>query len=430
MDTLDWERLLCAKRPGLNAEGGVVLQTRAEQAPRTPAEADVQRVVFSAPFRRLEGKTQVHPFARVDYVHNRLTHSLEVAETGAGLAQAVMRRMALPEAWQRAATLHVRAACLGHDIGNPPYGHTGEYAIRFWAERRMDELRALLREDGASSENALEDLRKFDGNAQTFRLLANPAPRDSAYFRLTCASLGALVKYPYRACDTAKAKFSCFASEEPCFDAVMEALGLRVAPGVWERHPLSYLLEIADDLCYCVTDCEDAVTLGILDEATVREWFLELFGAEAERDAARALSIPHLRAKVIGHLMEGFAEELVSAFRAPATLPRLEATSPTWARLKKLKSSYSIVFDDQAKIRNDLQAQVIIGRTLDCFLQTLQHIRDPELSYGDALFVKYTFGEDFVRQHRHRPYAWWLYAMLDFVTGMTDAYLQRFARIL
>lgn len=429
MDGLDWERLLCTKRPHLDASGEVALLERPEAPPRTPAEADVQRVIFSAPFRRLAGKTQVHPFARVDYVHNRLTHSLEVAETGVGLAQAVMRRLGLPEAQQRAAKLHVRAACLGHDIGNPPYGHAGEYAIQHWVRNHLDDLRALLARDGAVDEGVLEDLLKFDGNAQAFRLLANPLPRDSAYFCLTCASLGALVKYPCRAGDTEGAKFSCFRIAQPWFGRVMDALGLRDGQA-WVRHPLSYLMEIADDLCYCVTDCEDAMTMGILDEATVRDWFLRLFAHDAARASVRDYSIPHLRATVIRHLLERFTEELCRVFRSPASLPAFEDTSPTWQRLKALKRSYRIVFDDQSKIRNEIQAQTELGRTLDCFLQTLRNIRTERLPYSDSLLVKYTFGEDYVARHRAQPYVWWVHAMLDFVTGMTDAYLHRFARIL
>lgn len=429
MAGLDWERLLCAQRLHADAAGRVSLRERAEEPPRTPAEADVQRVIFSAPFRRLAGKTQVHPFARVDYVHNRLTHSLEVAETGVGLTQAVTRRLGLPEAQQRAAQLHVRAACLGHDIGNPPYGHAGEYAIQHWVRSHRDALQELLARDDAADGGLLEDLEKFDGNAQAFRLLANPRPRDSAYFCLTCASLGALVKYPHRACDTAGAKFSCFRIAQPWFEQVMDALGLRNGPA-WARHPLSYLMEIADDLCYCVTDCEDAVTMGILDEATVRDWLLRLFADDATRLAVRGHSIPHLRATIIHHLMERFTEELCRAFRAPETLPAFETASPTWQRLKELKKSYRVVFDDQPKIRNEIQAQTELGRTLDCFLQTLRNIRTERPPYSDSLLVKYTFGEAYVAKHRAQPYAWWIHAMFDFVTGMTDAYLHRFARIL
>lgn len=425
---LDWPRLLCSQCLGLDAEGQLILSARPEADARSAAEADVQRVLFSAPFRRLAGKTQVHPFARIDSVHNRLTHSLEVSETGAGLAETVCLRLGLPEAQRQAAKFHVRAACLGHDIGNPPYGHAGEYAIQHWARRHESDLRALLMQDEHPQPEMLRDWLCFDGNAQTFRLLANPRPRDSAYFRLTLATLGSIVKYPWGSDEgqAKKNKFSCFQSSKPWMDLTFRELGL--APH--ERHPLSYLMEIADDICYCVTDCEDAVNLKLLDADTVREWFLKLFAPEARPAIPADISIPHLRARVIGDLISHFAEEVTEAFRSPETLPTFESISPTWQRLKQLKKDYSVVFDNDEKIQHELQAQKELGQTLDAFLQTLSLIRTPHLPYSEALFVKYTFGEAFVEKHRAEPYAWWLHSMFDFVIGMTDAYLRRFAKVL
>ncbi len=428
MEHLNWERLLCAQRLRVGAEAPITLCTRTETPPRTPAEADVQRVIFSAPFRRLAGKTQVHPFAHVDYVHNRLTHSLEVAEIGAGLTRAVMQRLPLTEEQQAAAALHVRAACLGHDIGNPPYGHMGEAAIRQWMREHHEALAALLALDDEPEPEILEDLEKFDGNAQAFRLLANPLPRESAYFGLTCATLGALIKYPCRACDVPEAKFSCFRVDEHYFATVMQALGLQEARHRYRRHPLSYLTEIADDLCYCVMDCEDAVTLGILDDAQVREWFLKLFVAGSAPKRAASFSIPHLRARLIGHLMEAFTNELEAAFCELSRLDTFEQTSPTWQRLKSLKHAYRIVFDDEAKLRKERQAQEDIRQSLDCLLEAIGVLRYSEIRDVDAMrLLEKTFGKTFVQRHRHETMGWWLHSMLDFVTGMTDAYLHRFA---
>ena len=426
---LDWERLLSPVRFRLNPDGALLPYTIEETVPRTPAEADVQRLVFSAPFRRLAGKTQVHPFARVDYVHNRLTHSLEVAETGAGLARTLALRLGLDDATTQACVLHVRAACLGHDIGNPPYGHAGEFAIRHWVHAHREDLHGLLSQDGEDA-SVLGDLEKFDGNAQTFRLLSHPKPRDGAHFRLTCATLGALIKYPRRACDTGTAKFSCFRLDEPVFDAVMSELGLRRGPHAWERHPLSYLTEIADDMCYCVTDCEDALLMGILDEATVRGWYRRLFSPAARSIADKpSLSIGALRAFLIGDLMHCFADELTEAFRHPETLADFERQSPVWQRLKVLKQDYAVVFEDPSKLRVEIRAQTELGKTLDCFLKTVRTLRGT-LDYDDRCLIRYTFGEAFVQTHRDRPYGWWLHTMLDFVTGMTDAFLHTFADIL
>lgn len=425
---LDWTQLLCSHCLSLDAEGQVITKARSQAETRSAAEADVQRVLFSAPFRRLAGKTQVHPFARVDSVHNRLTHSLEVSETGAGLAEAVGLRLGLTDAQRHAAKCHVRAACLGHDIGNPPYGHAGEYAIQHWARRHESDLKALLAQDEEPQFDMLRDWICFDGNAQTFRLLAHPQPRDSAYFRLTLASLGAIIKYPWGSDvgQTKNNKFSCFQSAKPWMDLTFQELGLPPST----RHPLSYLMELADDICYCVTDCEDAVNLKLLEANKVRDWLVEVFAPETKASIPADISIPHLRAKVIGDLIAHFTDEVSEAFLHPEALPSFEAASPTWARLKQLKKDYSVVFDNDEKIQHELQAQKELGQTLDAFLETLSLIRSSHLPYSEALFVKYTFGEPFVAQHRHQPYSWWLHAMFDFVIGMTDAYLRRFAKVL
>ncbi len=431
MTALNWNKLLNATRLRLNDVGEPVCYHHPEEAPRTPAEADIQRIVFSVPFRRLAGKTQVHPLAKVDYVHNRLTHSLEVAETGAGLAQRVTARLALSPEQITAATLHVKAACLGHDIGNPPYGHAGEYAIQAWVETHLDALGALLAQDSSainapSPERILEDFRKFDGNAQTFRLLSSSTPADGAYFRLTCASLGALIKYPRTAAETNTVKFSCFQTSRPHFDCVMQALGLQESKSI-TRHPLSYLTEIADDICYCVTDCEDAVLMGILDERLVREWYLQLLENPTSLKVKDVPPVAFLRARVIGDLMHCFTEELAKAFLSPESLATFEKTSPTWQRLQTLKRNYKVVFDDAAKVRKELNAQAHFHRVLDTFFAVTRNIKYERPTYSDSLLRKYTFGEAFIAQHQSKSYAWWLHTMFDFIIGMTDAYLHRFS---
>ena len=434
MSALDWDSLLRTDRLRLDANGEPICYQQVEPPPRTPAEVDIQRIVFSSPFRRLAGKTQVHPLAKVDYVHNRLTHSLEVAEIGTSLTQRLAAALDFSPERATACAYHVKAACLGHDIGNPPYGHAGEYAIQSWVDAHREELGNLLAEDcerGAegSAERILEDLLKFDGNAQAFRLLSHPEPRRDAYFRLSCASLGALIKYPRCASETSTAKFSCFYTARPCFERVTQTLGLRTATGV-KRHPLSYLTEIADDICYCVTDCEDAVLMGILDEERVRQWYLDLL---EDRDAAgvkTGASLSFLRALVIGDLVRCFTEELVTAFSEPERLDTFEHDSTTWQRLQTLKRNYRVVFDDAAKIRKELHAQAELHRTLDAFLSVLQLLKCENPGYSATLLRKYAFGEHFVEANRHRPYHWWIHTVLDFVTGMTDHYLHRFTEIL
>lgn len=423
----DWDALLSENRLIRSATGELTVYCRPEEAPRTAAEADVQRIIFSSPFRRLAGKTQVHPFARVDYVHNRLTHSLEVAETGHGLAQRVMRDLNLSPAHQHAGALHVRAACLGHDIGNPPYGHVGEQVIQAWGRDRETDLRTFFRDGGESNdvtEAIIRDIQLFDGNAQTFRLLSHPMPRDGAHFRLTCATLGAVIKYPCTSQDATERKFSIFSTAREEVALIHQQLGLSSEM----RHPLSYLLEIADDICYCVTDCEDALLMDILDTRTVQSWFLELFSNPNEAAGYAALSIAHLRAKVIHHLLTSFAAELTESFKNPHALTRFEETSPTWTRLKRLKQKYQVVFDDKQKLEKEAQIRRDFRKTLDYVFEALITSGQAQLSPAETARIRSVFGETFISDRRTMRPSEKIHLLLDMVTGMSDASLRAFIR--
>ncbi len=426
--TLDWERLLCVQRLHRDASGEVALYHRQEEGIRTPGEADVQRIVFSAPFRRLAGKTQVHPFAQVDTVHNRLTHSLEVAETGAALARAVSRGLSLSTAQQRACTEHVRAACLGHDMGCPPYGHVGETMLQTWVRDNQAELQAFLADEGA--ETLVEDFLSFDGNAQTFRLLARPDPLPSAHFRLTCATLGAMVKYPWTVLDAQTKKFSCFTAMRPCFALVMQALGLEEGAHGWQRHPLSYLTEIADDICYCVTDCEDACLMGILDERTVCEWYLNLFSPEGRGRRFGAETVSNLRAQVIGDLIHGFEEELIEAFREPARLAEFETHSPTWQRLKRLKADYSVVFEDAHKRQKEAAARKAYHYVLDNAFAEVKALQQQGSCIQDSERVRLLFGKEILQAQHPQTARAWLHFMFDAMTGLTDDAVRQVATAL
>ncbi len=418
---LDWERLLSVGRLHVDADGQVALYERQEVGARTAGEADVQRIVFSAPFRRLAGKTQVHPFAQVDTVHNRLTHSLEVAETGAAITRAVVRRLALPLPWQRACVSHVRAACLGHDLGSPPFGHVGEGMVQTWVATHRSELETFLADEAACG--IVEDLLSFDGNAQTFRLLAQPSPLPSAHFRLTCATLGAMVKYPWPVAQARAAKYSCFAGMRPCFEQVMSAVGL--APG--ERHPLSYITEVADDICYCVTDCEDAVLMGILDEATVCAWYDRLFSPEGQRNRFGAPTVSNVRAQVIGDLIRSFEEEFVAAFQSPETLKTFEQTSPTWQRLKALKTAYGVVFEDAQKRQKEAAARKAYWRVLDAAFEESQRLQARDFQVEDTERFRLLFGNERLHlPHLPQP-SLWLHILFDAMTGLTDDAVRQIA---
>ena len=270
-ERMDWRRLLSTRRLGKPLEGN----TPSPQ-PRTEFARDYDRIVFSSAFRRLQDKTQVFPLAKSDYVRTRLTHSLEVASVGRslGMLAAEVVQQQEPEVGgvvipQDVGTL-VAAACLAHDIGNPPFGHAGEDAIREWFSGW--EGLAGLRE----AERA--DLLRFEGNAQGFRtlcVLQNPGQPGG--MQLTCAMLGAMAKYPRASVVAPRQKtgaggrkFGFFQSEAGLFAQVAETLGLlpRCGEGqAWCRHPLAFLVEAADDICYHVIDIEDGFKAGVLDFA-------------------------------------------------------------------------------------------------------------------------------------------------------------------
>ena len=250
---------------------------------RNPFLADYDRIIFSSSFRRLARKTQVHPLVRNDHIHNRLTHSLEVScvgrSLGLGVGAALRQRGDLPPDFTPDHLGQIiQAACLAHDIGNPPFGHAGEEAIRDWFKdsgHKEQYFKNLQPSEWA-------DFTAFDGNAQGFRVInALENNKDKGGFRLTFPVIAALVKYPrsaYEAQGLGKSKFNFYTAERALFAEIFDALGL-ARGGVCRRHPLSYLLEAADDICYRIIDMEDARELRIISYADFKEAMTPLLDA-------------------------------------------------------------------------------------------------------------------------------------------------------
>lgn len=275
---MQWSQLLSAQR--FKVKSGEVVPTRAASSEdgsaglRSEFHIDHDRVIFSTAFRRLARKTQVHPLAQHDHTHNRLTHSLEVASVGRSLGNRVGAMLRegghLPQEltpYDIGSTVQV--ACLAHDLGNPPFGHTGEYALRDWFREPGREF--LL--DGLTPGERY-DIQTYEGNAHGMRLAATLEMYvGEGGMRLTAASLGAMVKYPWTAQTFPdRGKFNIYLAELPYFRAVAESLGLLArGPEQWARHPLSYLMEAADDICYAIVDLEDAVEMGILELSDLQQ---------------------------------------------------------------------------------------------------------------------------------------------------------------
>ncbi len=304
---MNWPQLLSSQRTGQK-------QSTHEQS-RSAFEQDYDRIIFSHPFRKLQDKTQVHPLPELDFVHTRLTHSLEVSSVGRSLGKRVGEVIL-----QRHTELNknfslfdfgaiVAAASLAHDIGNPPFGHAGEDAISdFFVHHPQGQS---LKEKVNEAE--WNDLIKFEGNAQGFRLLT----KNQYGLKLTFATLGAFTKYPCPALfpqrDKSKRsqkKFGFFQTEKEIFSEVANQLGLNEKSETSLRHPLAFLVEAADDICYSIIDLEDGCSLGLVGYEEARILFegvitknksklgkLEQLGSQQEK-------IGYLRALAIGDLMD------------------------------------------------------------------------------------------------------------------------------
>lgn len=289
---MNWQQLISSKRLGKENK-----PARLEER-RTEFQRDFDRLIFSAPFRRLQNKTQVFPLPGSVFVHNRLTHSLEVSSVGRSLGTDVSRELIArhPELEHTEMTSMgaiVSAACLAHDMGNPPFGHSGEKAIRtYFSEGKGRRLRELVTPDGKElSEAEWMDMTRFDGNANTFRLLTHQFnARRRGGFVMTYATLASIVKYPYGS-DRAlrKPKFGYFEAERLTYLHIAESLGIACLDESPDgsmrhaRHPLVYLVEAADDICYEVMDIEDAHKLRILSDEQTMDLFLAFFDEEERR---------------------------------------------------------------------------------------------------------------------------------------------------
>jgi dGTPase len=315
--SMRWTQLLSPARLGSR-------KYHTEQA-RSPFHKDYDRIIFSQSFRQLNRKTQVHPLTQTDGVHTRLTHSLEVSCVGRSLGMLAAEKIAgdLPP-WVTPSDVGaiIQAACLAHDIGNPPFGHAGEYAVRDWfGQAKQAHLMDVL------SAKEFSDLCQFEGNAQGFRILTRLEYHpDDGGMRLTYATLGAFFKYPRLAVSLEdqtgtpshkRTKFGCYQSERELLHEVAEQLGLiKLTDDSYCRHPLAYLLEAADDICYALIDLEDGLLLGMLQYTEVEPLFMKLIGEygmpnEILRDVPMTQKLAALR----GRAMKRLVEEVSQAFK-------------------------------------------------------------------------------------------------------------------
>ena len=432
---MNWNNLLSKKRFYSFKEIEV---DEKEDFYRSSFHKDYDRIIFSNSFRRLSKKTQVHPLSKNDHVHNRLTHSLEVASVGRslGLRAGEFLNNRFPEIKINPYDIAyiVQTACLAHDIGNPPFGHAGEEVIKEWFKnhKKKEYLRKLPKKK-------INDFIHLDGNAQSFRIVSQI--ENNHFFggmRLSFTTLGTLVKYPYSSsnCEVVgKSKFNYFQSEKKFFKSVFNELGLIKKDGAFKRHPLSFLMEASDDICYGLLDLQDAFELNITNKNDVGKIFELLCGKEKVEEMFKeniselkkvsklvAISID----KLARHVMEVFEknyDEIVSD-NQPEDLIKIFFDENLKDGLKEAKKlAKNKIFNEKRKIELELGAYNIIETLLNNLIPATYELYEKKdlstLSFRNKRALE-LMGDDKPNVDKS------LYEMyqrvIDYIVGMTDNY--------
>lgn len=443
---MNWRQLLSDRRFGAEGQRRVSELGR-EGLARSEFERDYDRLVFSPAFRRLQNKTQVFPLPGNIFVHNRLTHSLEVSCLGRSLGTIVAgvleQRYARHDGdipFRTAISAIVSAACLAHDMGNPPFGHSGERAIgAYFREGHGRQWRDAVEREGGR----WTDFLLFEGNANALRLLTHQfVGRRPGGFALTYGTLASIIKYPYSSEAAGRVhKFGFFASEEPTMRALAEELGLRQLtdhPLSYARHPLVYLVEAADDICYQVMDIEDAYKLSILSFEEASELLLGFFDEVELREVSHTLSLiadrheqmGYLRSKAINRLvietatifLDHEAEILGGTFGGTLVGELSPRRREAYRRCSS--TAYERIYRAREVLDVELAGHQIFGSLLDKLLDALHH---PETLYSRTLLSRVSSQYD---THQTTTYGR-IQCALDYISGMTDIYaLDLYRRII
>ncbi len=442
---MDWARLLSTRRLGQeNRSNG--------REDRTEFQRDYDRLIFSAPFRRLQNKTQVFPLPGSIFVHNRLTHSLEVSSVGRSLGNDVSRllRSRHPELegthFSEMGSV-VSAACLAHDLGNPPFGHGGEKAIAtYFSEGEGQFLRDYICPDTGDglSETQWQDVIHFEGNANAFRLLTHHfLGRREGGFVMTYSTLASIVKYPVSSNQAGeKGKFGFFESERKHFERIAEELGILRLPcegdGVrYVRHPLVWLVEAADDICYEIMDIEDAHKLKILTTVETKELLLAFFEGEQRERIERRMDtledtneqVVYLRSCVINCLemecVRVFVEhedEILSGCFNGALVQHI-ADRPRGAFQRCVEVAFQRIYPCKDVVDIEIAGYRVITSLLDLMIRA---VISPQKAYSQQLLNRVSPQYDVRAKNLYDR----IMAVLDYISGMTDVYaLEVYRRI-
>lgn len=441
---MQWATLFSEARLGDKA-------ARTATEDRTNFERDFDRVVFSSAFRRLQDKTQVIPLPENDFVHTRLTHSLEVSCVGRSLGKmvgkAIIEKYALENLHPSDFGAVVAAAALAHDIGNPPFGHSGEAAISDYFMNGNGR-----RFEADINDAALwQDLIRFEGNANGFRLLTHyDETRGGGSISLTYSTLAAFTKYPTRALKTddnhkwrgSQKKYGYFQAEQDIFRRIFTDLGIDPLPGTdagWLRHPLAFLVEAADDICYRIIDFEDGMRMRLIGasegttllKAVAGSFYSEerYNGIKDEREQwgyLRAVSISRLITETVKAFLDHEAEMLTGAFDKPLLDVFPEVLRQDLGQIIKLSVKH--IYRSRTVLEIEAAGFNVVAELLDLFITATIDKHE----FGDELRKKKPYSEKilsilppqylFDGEPKGRDLYLRILRICEFVAGMTDSY--------
>ena len=429
---MEWKQLISNKRFGQEHKHAERHDDRSE------FKRDYDRLIFSSAFRRLQNKTQVFPLPGSIFVHNRLTHSLEVASVGMTIGNDISRRVIqkqpdLKDTLVEEIGTIVSAACLAHDLGNPPFGHSGEKAIQtFFSEGPGLKIKSMV------SSEFWDDITHFEGNANAFRILTHRFKgRRQGGFVMTYSMLASIVKYPFASSLAGNhGKFGFFASEAESYRKIADELGIscKSAPGEplkYARHPLVYMVEAADDICYEIMDIEDSHKLKILSYAETEHLLLSFFDEDIQQKIRQRIideeltdeneKVVYMRASVIGKLENecvaaflAHEEEILAGTFEGSLIDHIsERQKKAYKECEKI--SYSKIYQSKPVLDIELSGYQIMATLMEVFVEAAVN---PSRFYSKQLLRRVSSQYDIENENLEER----IMAVLDYISGMTDIY--------
>ncbi len=429
---MEWKQLISNKRFGQEHKHAERHDDRSE------FKRDYDRLIFSSAFRRLQNKTQVFPLPGSIFVHNRLTHSLEVASVGMSIGNDISRhviqkRPELKDTLVEEIGTIVSAACLAHDLGNPPFGHSGEKAIQtFFSEGPGQKIKSMV------SSEFWDDITHFEGNANAFRILTHRFKgRRQGGFVMTYSMLASIVKYPFASCLAGDhSKFGFFASDADSYRKIADELGIfrKSAPGEplkYARHPLVYMVEAADDICYEIMDIEDSHKLKILSFAETEHLLLSFFDEDIQQKIRQRIideeltdeneKVVYMRASVIGKLENecvaaflAHEEEILAGTFEGSLIDHIsERQKKAYKECEKI--SYSKIYQSKPVLDIELSGYKIMATLMEVFIEAAVN---PSRFYSKQLLRRVSSQYDIENENLEER----IMAVIDYISGMTDIY--------